>query len=247
MVQSAYRPGQYCKFQALMYEVPSASPDLMGGEAAQVETVKAARKKMTMAMVPWLDARDWQRYEEKNPDPLNWMPCVVVGIEALHQRVSDQAANARSQLETFDDESSKDWLTRAEDEARLLDEALDRCRQEHRRLSHRLAAALGRLERLEARGKPRLPDEIRFHERLERVRMAVDDSQGPKAKLAEIDAQLALGADKQRNGDAQPPSDPPNDVLGFLEAQVESISQLVKVALKDAHDVALISRNLKDN
>jgi len=246
-----------------MYEVVGSAPDLMGGEPAQVENTKSNKKMMIMAMVPWLDTRDWQRYEEKNPDPLNWMPCLVVGIDALHQRVSDQAINARSQLETFAVDDNKDWLVRAEEEARLLDEALDRCRGEHRRLSHRLVSALGRLERLETKSRTgaRLPDEIKFHERLERLRMAVEDPRGPKAKLAEIEAQIELslkyvepapanalvisaaGASADESAKLQSAE---QEVLRFLESQVESLSQLVKVALKDAHDVTLIVESLKE-
>jgi len=98
--------------------------------------------------------------------------------------------------------------------------------------------------------------------------MQVDDSQGPKAKLAEIEAQLAMssssassalsascagngggsgGGGGSGNGSALAltESTPPADLLAFLEAQTESISQLVKVALKDAHDVALIARSVK--
>jgi hypothetical protein len=120
MIQSAYRPGQHCKFQTLMYEVLGSAPDLMGGEPAQVEAARNLKKKQTMQMVPWIDARDWQRYEEKNPDPLNWMPCLVVGIEALHARVAAQAVNARSQLEMFGSEDSRDWLAGADEDTRIL-------------------------------------------------------------------------------------------------------------------------------
>ena len=75
-----------------------------------VEFAKEERKRQVLHTMPWVDVREWQRCEERNPDALNWMPCPVTGVEAMHERVAKQANNARLQLSLLGDSPKSDWL-----------------------------------------------------------------------------------------------------------------------------------------
>ncbi|GBG32409.1 Nuclear pore complex protein NUP54 [Hondaea fermentalgiana] len=102
-VYNAYHVGQGSRFQTMLYEVIGMAPELMVHAGAislsQVDYIKAQRKRMILQNNPWLDQRDYQRAEDNNPDPMNWVPTPIVGVEALHKRVEAQAAYVRSQLE----------------------------------------------------------------------------------------------------------------------------------------------------
>jgi len=102
-VQRAYQPGQGSRFQTMLYEVVGLAPDLLVNSSSialsHVDSIKTQRKRRVLQDNPWIDEREWQRAEDNNPDPLNWMPTPVVGIEALNKRVEAQASHVREQLE----------------------------------------------------------------------------------------------------------------------------------------------------
>jgi hypothetical protein len=102
-IQLAYEPGQGCRFQTMLYEVLGLAPDLLVHSGAvalsHVDSAKAQRKRLVLQANPWIDEREWQRAEDKNPDPVNWMPSPIVGINALYSRVEQQAAHVRMQLD----------------------------------------------------------------------------------------------------------------------------------------------------
>mmetsp|Transcript_6354 Transcript_6354/g.14043 ORF Transcript_6354/g.14043 Transcript_6354/m.14043 type:complete len:535 (-) Transcript_6354:14-1618(-) len=102
-IQAAYQPGQRSRFHTMLYEVVGVAPDLLvhsGAVAlAHVDHIKSQRKKFVLQSNPWIDQRDWQRAEDSNPDPVNWMPCPIVGVNALYKRVEDQASHVRVQLD----------------------------------------------------------------------------------------------------------------------------------------------------
>jgi hypothetical protein len=102
-IQLAYQPGQGCRFQTMLYEVLGLAPDLLVHSGAvalsHVDSAKAQRKRLVLQANPWIDEREWQRAEDKNPDPINWMPSPIVGVNALYSRVEQQAAHVRMQLD----------------------------------------------------------------------------------------------------------------------------------------------------
>eukprot|EP00511_Aplanochytrium_stocchinoi_P002302 CAMPEP_0204838036 /NCGR_PEP_ID=MMETSP1346-20131115/29638_1 /ASSEMBLY_ACC=CAM_ASM_000771 /TAXON_ID=215587 /ORGANISM="Aplanochytrium stocchinoi, Strain GSBS06" /LENGTH=508 /DNA_ID=CAMNT_0051973833 /DNA_START=336 /DNA_END=1859 /DNA_ORIENTATION=+ len=110
-IHAAYAPGQGNKFQSMMYEVVGVAPDLLcvpGAVApAYIDHVKTQRKNMIFQQVPWIDQREWQKAEDSNPDPSNWMPTPVIGIDAMHDRVGSQSAHIRDQLAMLTESSNK--------------------------------------------------------------------------------------------------------------------------------------------
>lgn len=182
-IHNAYRVGQGSRFQTMLYEVVGMAPELMVHASAislsQVDYIKAQRRRVILQNNPWLDQRDYQRAEDNNPDPMNWVPSPIVGVEALYKRVEAQGAYVRSQLEMIGSVPSKTSSKSPASNSLALvpveegktggskssensgswlrmdlgqgfEEQIEQCRHEHVRLKHRLIRALGRLERLQA-------------------------------------------------------------------------------------------------
>ena len=142
---------------------------------------------------------------------------------------------------------------------RRLQESIERCRSEFTRLNRRVIGVLGRLERLQARwskNPTRLASEIAFAERLERVRRAVEDPRGVKARLVDLDARRSLvdrssvsvsgsvsaGGENNAGLDMAELASNERNVVAFLDAQRQEIERLVEVMKRDARDVRTMRR-----
>lgn len=261
--------------QTIMYEVLSVAPDLVlpkvNVSPADIERAKAEYKKQILARMPWIDLGEWMRFEEKNPDANNWTPCPLIGIEALHNRVQLQAKNTAEQLNMLDSNKNADWLASAAAEIRLMDERTENCKRTHSMLSHRLIGVLGRLERLQtrvgARRGPRTSAEINFHERLEKIKTAIENPRGCKAKLYEVESRieniavvqngLAAAQDqasangssssvaivRATNGGGESVEQErkrEQALLAFVESQRQKIEKLMDIVRRDARDVQVM-------
>jgi hypothetical protein len=270
-IQAAYRVCQFSKFQTMMYEVSPTAPDIhsqsMQVSLAMIEKAKAERKMQILAQVPWLEnnMRQWHMFEERNPDPANWLPCPVIGVDALYDRVEAQAKYTKEQLQSVEKEKNKDWLVRAAADIRLLDQKIESCRRSHTTVTNRLVGVLGRLERLQARSGlskgPRSSNEIRFHDRLEKLRKTIEDPKGCKAKLLQIEARLG-DILKRRAAPLDDEIQPANELtseskqtdaeyerrnqqlLAFMEEQRQSIAAVVHALRKDARDIKMMREKL---
>ena len=118
-LQAAYRVSQYSKFQTMLYETVPISSEMYtmtGSKAtghAAIDQWKAERKRKIMGEIPWVDIRDWQSFEDRNPDPVNWSPTPLIGVEMMQERVQRQRANTEKQLDVVDRSKNDDWLSRA--------------------------------------------------------------------------------------------------------------------------------------
>jgi len=225
-IQNAYKPGEKCRFQTMLYEVLIVAPDLVLHNGAVplsgVDSIKAQRKREVLQAFPWIDEREWQRAEDKNPDPENWMPSPVIGINSLFQRAEQQADHVRTQLAMLtrpagkrnqqsqqqpNDQGQGQALIPAdetkEDSSEQLwlnleveepQEQIEQCRHGLIRLKHRLIKALGRLERIQSASKRggRSAGEVELDQRLTKLQAALEDPRGCRAQLTSIVTQLEM-------------------------------------------------------
>jgi hypothetical protein len=277
-IQAAYRVDRFSKFMTMMYEVSPVAPDIhvrsVPINIGIIEQTKAERKKQILQQIPWMDnhMREWQLFEERNPDPANWLPCPVIGVDALSARVEAQIKYTQEQLRSVEKEKNKDWLASASADILALDQKIESCRRAHTNVTSRLIAALGRLERLQARygsiKGPRSASETRFSERLQKVKKQLDDPKGCKAKLLQVETRL--GEIVTRRGELkddtvvihqqttnQPTSetsaakaketedDQRNQQLqAFLAEQKQSIATVIETLRRDARDVQMMREKL---
>jgi hypothetical protein len=207
----------------MLYEVIGVAPDLLcvpgAVPPAHTEHVKAERKKQQQQQMPWIDQRDWQRAEERNPDPANWAPSPLDGIKSLHDRATAQAINVQEQLSLVQQRSASGgdqtgsegtpalsvsaWLENL-GSSDNFDALIDQCRHEHLRLTTRLIKVITRLERLQSRGSPVRQSEVEFARRVERLASLLQDPRGVRPALNQIAAQLRVeGMSDGGGGQAQ--------------------------------------------
>jgi len=246
-----------------MYEVSPFAPDLnylkTPVTVEMIEHMKNERKRQILQQVPWIDLREWQSYEEKNPDPANWIPIPVIGVQALQTRVEAQVKFLDEQLRAVEKEKNNDWLNSAAADIHVLDQKINTCRRSKADLTNRLVGVLGRLERLKGRTNrgPRSSAEIKFQERLEKLRKAMDDPKGCKAKLMQIDARLGeIMSTRDRIQDFRVSRDAENketdldkerrnqEILNFLEKQRADIANLVGIVRRDTRDLRMMRQKL---
>lgn len=153
------------KFVCMQYDVISIAPDLICSTGpippSYIDAFKFEKRRELANKMPWLNQELWVKAEEKNPDPTNWVPVPVIGIEAFNQRVKLQTNNIELQLQmitssaTSVDSSAETggldtpWINQI-DTGSDIDIQLQSLKKEHERLSHRLLRAQARLERLKA-------------------------------------------------------------------------------------------------
>jgi len=253
-IHNSYEPGQSCKFQSMMFEVLGVAPDLLIHGAhlpGHLSHVKAARRKEILQSNPWIDQREWQRAEDANPDPVNWIPTPMVGISALHERVEQQAIYVRRQLDMLNTNGGESWLNLNIGDD--LKEQIQQCRHDHARLKQRLIKVLGRLERLQclelnsARSKP----EIEFAERLQVLQKKIDDPRGAKSHITQIATELELedqsashSLSTELNKTSQAMQEQEQQaIFNFLELQREGIEGLMNIVKRDIRDLEIIKKN----
>ncbi len=153
------------KFVCMQYDVISIAPDLICSTGpippSYIDAFKFEKRGELANKMPWLNQELWTKAEEKNPDPTNWVPVPVIGIEAFHQRVKLQNDNIELQLQMITSPASSigssseagtidtPWINQI-DTGSDIDIQLQSLKKEHERLSHRLLRAQARLERLKA-------------------------------------------------------------------------------------------------
>ncbi|KAH9260854.1 hypothetical protein BASA81_001321 [Batrachochytrium salamandrivorans] len=247
-VQAAYRLCRYNKFQSLLYEIIPPLPSALS-------KVKQDRQRIFFLNLPWLDEREWQRMEDNNPDPEQWNPTPVIGIDMLAHRVRKQTENSTSQLE-----QNLEWIENCQQNLQVIRERVEAAKRKYSALHSTLIANLGRLERLQARTScpgPRTPQEVGFKKQLEELRERISHpSNGLFAKVLQLDAQLLslssktsssliLSSTLKEEQEADKEADKRNALmLVFLQEQTKSLSALMDVLRRDAKEVKLIKARM---
>ena len=265
-IRDAYVPGEKCKFQDFVYEVVGVAPDLMylGSSHLDPRFVAGIKKQRRMALqyqMPWVSKEKWARAEQSNPDRTNWTPSVLVGIDALHNRVGLQAGNTNEQLNMLIGSGGKEcaadnWFQSIDTNQTM--ESLQKCRRRQIQLQQRLIRAMGRLERIEllTAGKSLMESELKFNERLKTLHKSLADPKSCKSQLAQISAEqrtrdaLCVGGSQLANemgllDDFHKVSTQDEDaIFRFLDEQREGLERLTKILQKDIRDTRIIRERI---
>ena len=261
-IRAAYVPGENCKFQEFVYEVVGVAPDLVYLGASHMDPrfiagIKKQRRAAIHAQIPWVSKEKWERAEQSNPDRTNLTPALLIGIDALYNRVAQQSANTREQITMLvkKDSTSSDWFDSID--TNQTREAIERCRRRQVQLQQRLIRAMGRLERIEllAAGKSLMQTELNFNERLKSLKRSLDDPNSCKSQLAQIaaeqrtrDAILESGSENPRSLDdfSKISAQDEDSIFRFLDQQREGLERLTKILKRDIRDTRIIRERIAD-
>lgn len=185
---------------------------------------------------PHIDQNEWQAAQQASPDD-SLVPTVLIGFDGLMKRREQQD----TEIGEFD-KLVNVLLTgiKKTEEHRARDQrTLERIRDRHRSLSHRMLRVMEKVDRTLARDDNLHPHERQARNQLENMERALNRPTEFKARLNELVALERMQDEPQvRSGSLHP--DALKRILDHLEAQKSGLEAMVEILRKDKRDLHIM-------